>query len=122
MITLHMRNVPANQEAPLTVGHALKTIQESAVDNPSENLSHILTECTSYSLIRDRMIPEFANLCEYQSQSLVIYFVTKIILNPTSLNLQSMISVSDPNVGLFFQLAKDYCFSIHNTRMSILKH
>ena len=45
-----------------------------------------------------------------------------IIFSLGILNLQSKISVSDPNVGLFFQLAKDYCFSIHNTRMSILKH
>ena len=104
------------------------TNQESAVDNPSETLSHILTECNSYSLIRDRMIPEFAHLCE-QSISKPNFSdifcdknkLVQFILDPTSLNLQSRVSVSDPNVGLFFQLAKDYCFSIHNRRMSILK-
>ena len=74
------------------------------------------------------MIPEFANLCE-QSISKPNFsdifcdknMLVQFILDPTSLNLQSRVSVSDPNVGLFFQLAKDYCFSIHNRRMSILK-
>ena len=34
---------------------------------------------------------------------------------------KSSVCASDPNIRLFFQLAKDYCFRIHKTRISILK-
>ena len=102
--------------------------QEPPVNNPSENLSHILTECSAYSEIRNRILPEFSDLCKQSKSNLNFCEIltdknklVQFILDPTSLNLQQRISVSDPKVDLFIKLARDYCFSVHTKRMQLLK-
>ena len=45
----------------------------------------------------------------------------QFILDPTSLNLESRISVNDPMVNLFFQTSRDLCFSINEKRLKLIK-
>ena len=99
----------------------------AAVNSQPESLSHILTECTLYTEIRDRILPEFEELCQQSKSGLDFTDIScdinkldQFILDPTSLNLHSRISNSDPKLGLFFQLSRDYCFCVHKHRMKIL--
>ena len=95
---------------------------------PSENLTHIITECAAYSDIRDRIYPEFSLLCQ-QSKSTVIFEdistnkddLCQFILEPCSLNLTNRVNIKDPNLNQFFSLSRDFCFAIHSRRMQILK-
>ena len=45
----------------------------------------------------------------------------QFILDPTSLNLSSRVSLNEPNLDSFFRKSRDFCYSIHNIRMNILK-
>ena len=99
----------------------------AAVNSQPESLSHILTECTLYTEIRDRILPEFEELCQQSKSNTDLsdmsYDKNKLvqfILDSTSLNLHSRIINSDLQVGLFFQLARYYCFSVHKHRTNIL--
>ena len=104
------------------------TNQESPNNSPAEDLLHILTDCSAYLHIRDRILPEFAFLC-LQSKSRLKFNdilsdrskLCQFILDPTSLNLDARINLSDPYLGEFFKLSRDYCYSIHTTRMKILQ-
>ena len=104
------------------------TNQETQEEIPAENLSHILTACSSYLDIRDRIFPEFTLLCQ-QSKSKPDFHsiqndktqLCQFILDPSSLNLANRISVSDPQLDSFFKLSRDYCYSIHSRRMKILQ-
>ena len=104
------------------------TNQEPEIPKPSENLIHILTECSAYSDIRDRILPEFSLLCQqsdakinFESISLAKATLCQLILDPISLNLGSRINVNDPLLTKFFKLSRDFCFAIHTERMKVLK-
>ena len=102
--------------------------QPNQLVKPSENLTHILTECAAYSDIRDRIFPEYSLLCQ---QSKMITFediysnkanLCQFILEPCSLNLPNRVSIKDPNLNQFFNLSRDLCFAVHSRRMKILKN
>ena len=104
------------------------TNQESETPKPSENLIHILTECSAYSHIRDRILPEFSLLCQqsdakinFDSISLEKATPCQLILDPISINLKSRINVNDPLLRQFFKLSRDFCYTIHTERMKVLK-
>lgn len=91
-----------------------------------ENLPHILAVCSAYSDIRERIMHEYANLCntsgfDFNSVLSDSEQITQFVLDPTSLNLKLRISASDPHLATFFKLSRDYCYSVHNRRMEILK-
>ena len=97
-------------------------------DMKSETISHILTFCSQYSELRIRILEEYSYLC-MQSESGVDFAhimsdsekLCQFILDPTSLNLESRISVNDPMVNLFFQTSRDLCFSINKKRLKLIK-
>ena len=91
-----------------------------------ENIPHILAVCSAYSDIRERIMHEYANLCntsgfDFNSVLSDSDKITQFVLDPTSLNLKLRISASDPHLATFFKLSRDYCYSVHNRRMKILK-
>ena len=93
---------------------------------PSENIQHILTVCTAYSDIRERILHEYAYLCLKSGYNFNTVLcdsarLTQFVLDPTSLNLKVRISNSDPNIAAFFKLSRDFCHSAHTRRMNILK-
>ena len=99
--------------------------QDAAV-RPDETLEHILTQCTAYLEIRERIFPEFASLCNRSGVDFKQYLeneklLCQFILDPSSFNLPIRISMRDPNLGSYFRRSRDYCYVIHNTRMKILK-
>ena len=81
---------------------------------PTESILHILTECNSYSDIRTRIFPQFSIL--YQQSKTNIDFqaiadnktkLCQFLLDPSSLNLDSRISVNDPLLDNLFMLSRD---------------
>jgi hypothetical protein len=93
---------------------------------PSESLVHILAECEQYSEVRDRIFPEMEYLCSRSNIDFKIISADKtnlsqFILDPTSLNLTTRVNMKDPNIESFFRKSRDFCYSIHNRRMKILK-
>ena len=96
--------------------------------SPHENLENILTECVAYSEVRERILPELESLCTKSRSRPDFDSIVKdrkklcqFILDPTSLNLTSRISLNEPNLESFFRKSRDLCFSIHNRRMNILE-
>ena len=93
---------------------------------PVESTRHILTQCSAYADIRQRIFSEYARLCNRSGINFHYFFededrLCQFILDPTSLNLHIRISMTDANLGSYFRKSRDMCFSIHNSRMKILK-
>ena len=98
------------------------------IENPVENLVHILSECAAYDDIRNRILPEFSLLCQQSTSNINfadIYLdkskLCQFILEPSSLNLSHRIGQNDPLLHKFFALSPDFCYAVHNSRMKILK-
>ena len=94
----------------------------------NEDLAHILTSCTAYSAIRNRIVPGYRNLCT-QAKSIISFeqiygeseSFCQFILDPASFNLSKRIDMNDPILGPLFKLSCDYCYAINSARMKILK-
>ena len=78
------------------------------VVHPSENLVHILTECSSYLDIRIRIFLEFFNLCQKSKTNVDFKTISnnknklcQFLLDPTSLNLESSVNARDPLLDEF---------------------
>ena len=91
--------------------------QYTADRRPVESIPHILTVCTAYSDIRERILTEYAQIC-ITSEFDFNYILTnsdnliQFILDPSSLNLEYRISYSDPNLATYpeifvFQFTKE---------------
>ena len=97
-------------------------------DKPAENISHILTSCSAYEEIRNRVMTELENLCR-QSQSNISFqtmrsepeTLCQFILDPSSFNLSDRIHRDDPVLLPLFKLSRDLCYGINSERMKILK-
>ena len=97
-----------------------------SITRPTESTEHILTQCPAYSEVRKRILPEYSSLCGRSGVDFSQFLdngklLCQFILDPTSLNLPAIISSSDPNLGSYFRKSRDLCFSIHNTRLKILR-
>ena len=89
----------------------------------NEDLLHILTECSGYLGIRERMLPEFFEVCRTSKSEVNFEEISKnnqtlcqFILDPTSFNLQKRVHMNDPAKLRLFQLSRDYCYTINTER------
>ena len=96
-------------------------------DEP-ESLEHILTICNNYSDVRRRVISEMKNLLEnidyietYEPIFSNNQNLTQFILDCTSANLPIRINYSDRISSKIFELSRGLCYSIHKTRLKMLK-
>ena len=62
----------------------------------------------------DRIFLDFRSISADKRKS-------QFILDPTSLNLTLRLNMKDPNVESFYRKSRDFCYSVHNRRMIILK-
>ena len=94
-----------------------------------ESTCHILAICPFYETKRATMLKEMKKTC---SKSVYFNFqqildeenpetLTQFILDPTSFNLKTHMSVSDPITKDVFKLSRDICNYIHTERMKMLK-
>ena len=69
----------------------------------NEDLIHLLTECSAYQDIRQRMLPEFFEVCKTSKSEVNFEEILKnnqtlcqFILDPTSFNLQKRVHMNNP--------------------------
>ena len=92
-----------------------------------EDLVHILTQCSAYKDIRDRMFPEFSDACQKSKSGLVFETLnserelTQFILDPSSFNLKMRINLNDPILDRLFNLSRDYCYTVNSTRTTLIR-
>ena len=95
-----------------------------------ESIQHIITECRSYSDIRERLYPELVNLVATIDPTSGLLtsiasnrVITQYILDPASLNLSNTyrVSIQHPRLHELYRLSRDWCHSIYNRRVQLLK-
>ena len=106
--------------------------------DPVEDLVHVLCRCPSSSDSRKRILNEISSLlseasddnsCKIlDSETVKNLFsdektLTQFILDCTSYNLPNTFryNVNDPKVTKIFSLARDLCFTVHTTRIRLLR-
>ena len=93
-----------------------------------EDISHIISQCPAYSVLREEKIKEIKSVCQ-KSRTKIIFDeiesdsnqLCQFILDPTSLNLKQRLTPCDPILGEIFQTCRNLCHRINNTRWNILK-
>ena len=105
----------------------LCTSEDNNIEN-IENIEHILTTCPNYSDVRERVITEMKTIIEgidyiQTSEQIFSYkdIMTQFILDCTSANLITRVNYNDENNLKIFELSRGLCYSIHKTRISLLK-
>ena len=96
-------------------------------ENQSEDISHILTQCSAYTAIRTEILEEIEKLCEKTKSNISFneivsdeHELCQFILDPTSLNLKQRVSPYDPVLGDLFKSSRILCHKVNNTRWNIL--
>ena len=94
---------------------------------PAENLKHILTICSAYTHIRQRMAREYEYICSQSKSNLSFQKIysdnelfCQFILDPASFNLPNRIHLADPVHVPLFQVSRDYCYAVNSARMKLL--
>ena len=100
----------------------------SSEPSKNEDLLHILTICNAYTDIRNRLIPEYQNLCletripiNFEDISSQDSILCQFILDPSSFNLKVRVNLNDPILDKFFKLSRDFCNAINKRRMEIIQ-
>ena len=97
-------------------------------NHEKEEIVHILTICTAYKEIRERIMNEIKSVCEsklpksyfediYQNKQLL----TQFILDCTSMNLSKRINADSEIFLEILSLSRDLCFGITRLRSEKLK-
>ena len=97
----------------------------------SENIIHIITECSLYKDARQRILPQIEIICSTAKSEVCFQDIlsnqaelAQFLLDCTSLNLKNRISEKDEVCQALFKLARDFCSSImkkRNQKLKILK-
>ena len=93
-----------------------------------ETVSHVITTCPGLAVQRNRLFSEFEELCTKTKTNIVFADILEreeelcqFILDPTSLNLPTRVSLNDPLVPQFYKLSCDFCHIIDKTRIGSLR-
>ena len=93
-----------------------------------ETICHVISSCQALSVERERIMIEFNQLCNRTRNQIMFDDILKneetlcqFIIDPTSLNLKSRVSTSDPLVMMFYKLSRDFCYIIDKKRIGLLK-
>ena len=95
----------------------------------SEHLEQILSSCSIYIEVRERIIDEMEKIC-LESKSEVNFseirknpkYLAQFILDCGSLNLPSRFSTKDSSMHKIFKLSRDLCYYMKKTRAEKLKN
>ena len=100
----------------------------TADDSPSENIVHILTQCSTYLPIRSRILHQMEIICVSSKSGINFKTIlensehlSQFILDCTSLNLPVRINTSDEICQRLFQLSRDLCCGIIKIRTKKIK-
>ena len=97
-------------------------------DSPVDSTAHVLVSCRATAECRRRILPELLNKVAAVQPTAKIpvnpspSLLTQLIVDCTSANLQSSVRVSaqNPKVSEIFDVARDWCFAVHNERTRLL--
>ena len=98
----------------------------SCIETPakSESLNHLLAEFNAYRDRRERIFPEYYEACRTTKSKLNFVFIyenddmlTQFVLDPSSLNLEKRVHMSDPALQTLFKISRDYCYTVNVMRM-----
>ena len=94
-----------------------------SIGQQSEDIQHILSQCSFYKDIRARILCQMEILCRKSMSDINFKFIqtnnhliTQFILDCTSLNLPERINQNDEICPLIFNLGRDLCYSISKKR------
>ena len=94
-----------------------------------EDITHLISKCKAYAEARSRIKVQYSNLCTESKADIQFNNIhenedifCQFVLDPSSMNLQNRISISDPILNRLFQVSRDFCYTIHVTRMKTLEH
>ena len=99
--------------------------------SPLEDIQHILTECRATAEPRQRLLPDLFNTLHSISpdskildvSTLTNSVLTQFILDCGSPNLTNgyRLNYSQPGIEEIFRISRDWCFTINNARLLLLK-
>ena len=94
----------------------------------SESISHVVTACSGMASIRQNLFIELRQLCMQTKNKVNLdemmddeQILCQFLLDPSSLNLKSRVSLSDPIIQRLFKFSREYCYIIDKTRTGILQ-
>ena len=96
------------------------------IPNP-ETISHLLTICSAFQDIREKILQEMIHICERIQYLDTLYIfqdkevLCQFILDPASMNLKSRVNINDPLLPDLYRKSRNLCYSIADQRLTILK-
>ena len=108
--------------------HCRLCIDSSQQVQYCENITHILTQCSKYSEVRNRILFQMEIICLRAQSDINFKLIisdkqqlSQFILDCTSLNLPNRISEKDEICPSIFRLSRDLCHSILKTRTDLIR-
>ena len=97
-------------------------------DSSYESVTHLVSSCPIFADIREKILIEIEEKLQDSKNCLKISTLlksektlTQFILDPTSMNLDVRVHMTDPIVNDLFKLSRDLCYSINKRRMKLLQ-
>ena len=92
-----------------------------------ESVSHILGSCPKFSEIRGKILTEFAEILQKSKNGLKLEdfsvcekALTQLVLDPSSMNLETRVHLSDPILPELFNVSRDLCSALCKRRLNLL--
>ena len=93
-----------------------------------ETVSHVISTCQGLTVEREKILTDISKLCSLTKNKINFEEfkesedkLCQVILDPTSLNLPTRVSLQDPLVPEFYKLSRDLCHVLDNTRIRLLR-
>ena len=92
----------------------------------AEDIEYIITSCTAYKEIRNRILIEYQEILKKHKNPLLPHtysdqVLCQFILDPSSINLHQRISSNSQLFTDLIKISRDFCFAIHSRRIKLLK-
>ena len=96
--------------------------------NESESIIHVIAVCSGMTNVRQKLLEELRQLCSQTRSNINLDEIShdkkslcQFILDPSSLNLKTRVSLSDPSIHALFKFSREYCYTIDKTRIGLLQ-
>ena len=96
--------------------------------NESESIIHVIVACPGMADVRQKLLKELRQLCSQTRNNINLDELAQdeknlcqFILDPSSLNLETRVSLSDPSIHALFKFSREYCYIIDKTRIGLLQ-
>ena len=87
-----------------------------------------MVACPGMANVRQKLLEELRQLCSHTRNNINLDELAQdeknlcqFILDPSSLNLETRVSLSDPSIHALFKFSREYCYIIDKTRIGLLQ-